>query len=108
MSPDCPMVYFIQNRRSKAVKIGFSWDPEARLKQLQTGSDDALVLLGTTFGFRDSEAVFHRKFAEHRTSGEWFDPDPELLQDIEYWCSAEVWDAHGFAEVPYPWVAPLV
>jgi hypothetical protein len=99
----CPQVYFIRDCSSGEVKIGYSDDPEGRLRQFQTGSNARLIPLGTTFGHRDTEAVYHRKYADFRTSGEWFDLDRDALENIEYMCGEDCWEAHGFSEPIFPW-----
>ncbi len=74
------MIYFISNRASKAVKIGYTAnDPSARLRQLQTGHADRLELRGTTPGDREHEKRIHRRFAKYRISGEWFQAHPEVI-----------------------------
>jgi hypothetical protein len=104
--PGCPMVYFFQNRQTKEIKIGYSDDVEQRIKTLQTGSNARLVLLGTTLGDLEMERNLHLVFAEHRTWGEWFSPDPEMLNEIEYLCSPDSWSGDGYEGVPFPWVLP--
>jgi hypothetical protein len=64
------------------VKIGLSSNPISRLATLQTGSASKLVLVGRYAFWRRSHAleveqVFHRTAAVHRTTGEWFDIEPD-------------------------------
>lgn len=71
--------YFIGNRKNNTVKIGKSVSPGARLKHLQTGCPDKLVL----YRFIPHESPFtekeiHKKFAHLRVSGEWFKYTDEL------------------------------
>ena len=63
-------VYFIGNGDN--VKIGVSGDPEVRLRQLQTGHDRPLKLLGTVPGSSAKEKELHSLLAGRRGSGEWF------------------------------------
>ena len=51
-----------------------------RLAELSKGASEAIDLLAVTASIR--EADLHRKFAAHRTEGEWFDPAPEILEEI--------------------------
>lgn len=74
-------VYFA--RAGDSLKIGYSADPEARVKQLQTGCPMEIALAGKIFGSEESEALWHRTFAKYRTTGEWFKADPELLAVVE-------------------------
>lgn len=77
-------VYFIQNTRTKSVKIGSSNDPRSRVCQLQTGCPDRLALLGFAPGGSSLEHEIHRRFAQYREcrDGEWFRGHPDLLAAI--------------------------
>ncbi len=66
------MIYFIQNKTTKAIKIGYSKKPTSRLKHLQTATPDELILLGTMHGGLEHESDFLERFAKHRLQGEWF------------------------------------
>lgn len=77
------MVYFIKNIVTGRIKIGFSNTPTKRLKELQTGNDNKLVLIKTIVGGKDKEASLHEMFSHLRSNGEWFEPDDELLQFIK-------------------------
>jgi hypothetical protein len=70
------MIYFIQDTRSKAIKIGTSRNPAARLKELQTAHAHPLVLLAVMDGGVTEERELHQRFT--RLHGEWFEPTPEL------------------------------
>ena len=65
-------VYCIVHHERKAVKIGFSKNPQKRFRQLQTACADTLTLFDKIPGDRALEAGFHRIFAERRLKGEWF------------------------------------
>jgi len=54
------------------VKIGWAINVEYRLAALQTGCPVRLELLKAFDGSRATEAELHRRFAEQRTTGEWF------------------------------------
>ena len=54
------------------VKIGVSYDPYTRLKELSTGSSAPLRLLGYVPGGFKREKELHRMFAARRANGEWF------------------------------------
>jgi hypothetical protein len=88
------MIYFIQNTRTQAVKIGVSTDPAKRLRALQTAVPDRLVLLGAMPGGRDVEAGLHARFSVNRLGGEWFEWCDALEGLIaERTCSqSNVWD----------------
>lgn len=65
------------------IKIGISVDPAKRLKGLQTAHPWKLSLLCVVEGGAYLESEYHFRFAEHRLAGEWFNPAPEILAEIE-------------------------
>jgi len=71
-------VYLIGSPDSPLVKIGWTDNPERRLRHLQTGSPVPLKILAVFEGGAIVEAKLHCRFAEKRQHGEWFDlgPDP--------------------------------
>jgi len=76
-------VYFIQGQCGGAIKIGFSKKPEMRLKELQTGYPDTLTILLMIPGSESDEAAFHKMFEEFRLKGEWFRPDPYIINKLK-------------------------
>lgn len=78
------MVYFIQGRITKNIKIGHTKrdDLSGRLQELQSASPDQLNLLLVIEGDKRFEWSLHRRFAKYRLHGEWFSPSSELLQAI--------------------------
>lgn len=73
--PSSGFVYFaaIGDPYITHVKIGFtSKDPEARLRNLQTGCPFRMRLIGYVFGNEGREADLHDVLSEHRCEGEWF------------------------------------
>lgn len=74
------MIYFIQSKQY--VKIGFSDNPESRLRDLQTGSPHKLKLLATMPGCYQTETELHKVFADRRINGEWFRYDGMLKECI--------------------------
>lgn len=73
-------VYYI--RCGDLVKIGYSNDPAARLRSLQTGSPSRLELMVTEPGGRAVESARHEQFSDWRTEGEWFMLVPEVLEHL--------------------------
>lgn len=65
-------VYFITCRQTGTVKIGSSLEPNARLKEIQTGHPFDLKLEAVLPGGFDEENDMHRRFADERLKGEWF------------------------------------
>ena len=54
------------------MKIGTSKHPEKRVRELQTGTSDRLILHALEPGGATVEHQRHRQFAAHRGLGEWF------------------------------------
>lgn len=75
-------VYFIFSPKLDAIKIGFSFYPDKRVRHLQTGSADRHVLLGTVRGPVSLERDLHKKFKMLRISGEWFNANKRLRDYI--------------------------
>jgi integrase len=76
------VIYFIQNTRTKSIKVGYALDPEKRLRHLQVASADPLVLLGVVPGEVADEKRLQRKFMDHQERGEWFRPGADLVAFI--------------------------
>jgi hypothetical protein len=77
-------VYFIVRPSTDSLKIGFSADPERRLRQLQTGSDEPLQLLAFFEATFAVEKEIHRRLSGSRMSGEWFQRSREVEELILY------------------------
>lgn len=76
-------VYFITDGIN--IKIGFTSKPIIkRLKQLQTGHDKQLYILGYIQGDKNVETDLHKRFHKERIryNGEWFAPSDYLLNYI--------------------------
>lgn len=94
-------VYFIQRGESGSIKIGRSTDVGARLRNLQTGSDEKLFLRKVVEENKhQSEATFHDLLKDHRLQGEWFAPHENVLycmnSPIANWGSGEVCGGAAF------------
>lgn len=64
--------YFIQGAAGGPIKVGSSYDPERRRKDLQTGNHDELRVVATLRG--NYEKWLHKEYADLCVRGEWFDP----------------------------------
>lgn len=73
--------YLVQCETSGLVKIGYSNDPNDRLRTLRIGSPTRLVLRGVLGGGRDMEATLHARFAHRRSHGEWYALTPSELSE---------------------------
>jgi hypothetical protein len=81
--PTTGSVYFIQGVDGGPIKIGKANFPERRLYDLQASSPVRLRILATVAGGMRREYELHRQFKASRLHGEWFEPTPELLAEIE-------------------------
>lgn len=76
-------IYFISDGIN--IKIGYTKNNvEKRLKQLNTGNENDLYILGYINGTLDDEKHLHWKFGNHRIrqNGEWFYPSQEIIDYI--------------------------
>lgn len=76
-------VYFIRNRTTGNVKIGFASSVEHRLATLQTGSDGDLMLLRVEDGGPERKRALHERFKADRVRGDWFRTSGELGKYLE-------------------------
>lgn len=67
-------VYLIRGNNGK-YKIGIAKIPTQRIKQLQTGNSDKLVIIETYQSENASkiESTLHNQYGHLRNEGEWFD-----------------------------------
>ena len=104
-------VYFITNGEN--IKIGYTKNSvQKRLKQLNTGSDKQLYILGYIKGTMADEEAIHPKFAQYklRTNGEWFQASDDILDYINmvnlipncYVRKNEAWDNKVMAMASVP------
>jgi hypothetical protein len=73
-------IYFLRCRR--AIKIGYARDVEARVKSLQSGNPDPMILIGTVLAPAYFERMLHAEFGRDRLNGEWFKSSRKLLARI--------------------------
>lgn len=79
-----PVVYVLEDQQTKLLKIGHTeGELQTRIDTLQTGNPGQLVLLVAIPGTRSDESMLHRRFAELRVAGEWFEPAPALLAWVD-------------------------
>ena len=89
------MIYFVQETGSGRVKIGFSQKPSHRVSKIASDAPHPIVYWGAIEGTREDEAALHAKYSAQRAHGEWFHPDPALVEECRALCS-------GHVEVKYP------
>lgn len=76
-------IYFVEAVGAGRIKIGFSANPEKRIRGLTTSSAHELKTLKVIEGELAQERSIHRRFAHLRTHLEWFQDAPELREYIE-------------------------
>jgi len=74
-------IYLMRCNRNGLIKIGRSYDPEVRERQLQANDPEIeLILLFPELG--SHERVLHARYADKRRHGEWFALSHEEIQEI--------------------------
>lgn len=78
-------VYFIgtELKVGKLVKVGFSRDPQSRLRALQTAHGERLQIFATVEGGKDVEEKYHRRWKARRRNGEWFTIGDCIIDEID-------------------------
>jgi hypothetical protein len=74
-------VYFL--RAGNTVKIGFSTNLRQRQEKLRNGNSFPVFICKYVKGCRSVERSFHKRFAEYRLRGEWFDLRGSLAKYLE-------------------------
>tara|TARA_R100001530_G_scaffold109837_1_gene77199 strand:+ start:29 stop:1009 length:981 start_codon:yes stop_codon:yes gene_type:complete len=98
-------VYFISDDNRKTVKIGYSKNPWARVKDLQTGRTAKLSVVATLRTTEVSENDIHSIFDDERQSGEWFVFSPRIEALIQAIKGKKVRDAGCVADYVSGYVA---
>ena len=76
-------MYFIaQQNNEHKVKIGYSKNPNKRLKSLSTSSPSPLILLGYFEGTMQNEMETHLRFEKDCLNLEWYNLSDEILDFI--------------------------
>jgi hypothetical protein len=75
-------VYFIVDYQAKKVKIGYSTNPQRRLKELLTSNEGKLELAKIVQGTVKDERKYQRMFCHSKIRREWFELTPEIEEFI--------------------------
>jgi hypothetical protein len=82
-------LYAIKNTDTGYIKLGYSADPQQRVRELQTGNSGALRLIHTARIREDRarivEQKLHHELAHHRIRGEWFNLAESKAQGMINW-----------------------
>jgi hypothetical protein len=71
-------VYFIGPMEARFIKVGVAINVEARIRELQTGNPERLVIYASVPGLKQDESTFHAILKPLRAEGEWFKRGPWL------------------------------
>lgn len=71
-----PRVYFIGAAAAAFIKVGKANNVEGRVKELQTGNPERLIVYATLDGDKHLEGLFHSALKGVRAEGEWFQRGP--------------------------------
>lgn len=74
-------VYFL--RGGNTVKIGFSKNVSRRLEKLRNGNPESVFICKVVEGPISKEKAYHKRFAEYRVRGEWFELRGRLAKYLE-------------------------
>lgn len=75
-------LYLIHDSFTNNLKIGRSFDPEKRAKQLSFKSSGKLSILCSIDNSGELETVLHKKFKKYRIHGEWFENVKEIHDEF--------------------------
>lgn len=78
-------VYFI--RSGDHVKIGFSSNVRSRLNTIRTACAEDTFVCHVVPGTPRKERVYHKRFAQYRVRGEWFELKGQLAKYLERYVS---------------------
>lgn len=82
-------IYLIKNEDSNKYKIGVTKnDPSKRLKGLQTGSSEKLLLIDyfeTLYPYR-MEKMLHNRYMKYHVLGEWYELPTDIINNFEKEC----------------------
>lgn len=73
-------IYFIGTHEENPIKIGFSLNPWARVKEISTGSSVAYYVLHYFKGVKTDEKQLHQLLNDYRIRKEWFKIPLELFR----------------------------
>ena len=79
----------IESDGTVSYKIGYTKNsPEKRIKQLQTGSKNKIILVESFWSNYSTklESTLHYVYREYRESGEWFDLPKKIVDKFKSIC----------------------
>jgi hypothetical protein len=85
------MIYFLSAPSVNLAKIGFSVEPEGRIKSLRLLSPVPLEIIGMIPGDFEQERALHARFLHLRSHGEWFHATAELRDFVSVETLSFLW-----------------
>lgn len=83
-------IYLLKQENESKYKIGTSKNPEKRIRTLQTGNSDKIVLVNKYKSlkfYKKIEYALHNQYSHLKSNGEWFDltleEEVNFLNDCE-------------------------
>lgn len=76
-------IYFLQEAKSKLIKIGYSEYLKERMQQLERTTNQEIKFLYGHKGTIQIENAYHNKFSNLRVSPEWYKDNGEIFKFIE-------------------------
>jgi hypothetical protein len=83
-------VYIVGTEYTKPVKVGFSVNPWARLKELTISHPEHLEVLLTFKADKKFESELHRNLKHCRVKNEWFQLSPDAVDSLILYSKAEI------------------
>jgi hypothetical protein len=85
------MIYFIQGKCLRKIKIGFTDSSiESRMSPMISSSPDELIFLGGLSGDRTIEKSIQNLFESNHSHGEWYFENDDLLSFIKRNCIVDM------------------
>ena len=87
-------IYFLEC--DGRIKIGFSRNPDSRVRELATGAPAKLTFLGQVDGPISLETALHRHLRNYRVSGEWFRDCEQVREAMRLALAGENFEGQHF------------
>lgn len=102
-------IYFVQAGSGGPIKIGRADSVERRMRGLQTGCPQTLIVLAVFRGPARIERDFHARLADHHLRGEWYRPAAPVLREVEWaqmYSRAKDHQPYKFIDGTHVWLEP--
>lgn len=92
-------IYVIWAKGTSLFKIGHSFSPESRRREIQTSNGHKVQIVFQHPGTSFQEKLIHKQFDEYRTEGEWFSFPLFGLYSVY----RAIVDVHQKEQTDFPW-----